>query len=224
VREAEVRAAVMIQPPEAAEVFTGGLADASPEVRRVASAGWMKAAGIPESAVPALVDALHDPEVQVRANAAHALSRLDALPPTAVPLLEECAADPNDGLRLNAAVALRGAASGAGAGTLRRLIEDPNTRVRLVAAGAVLSADPADPAAATAVAAALSDPALRLRRLGLDVVASLGDGGVAYLDALRRRSTEEEDASVRAELAALLTRLESVASASAEPAVPGRPG
>ena len=208
VREAAVRATALIQPPEAAEVFTSGLADASPELRKVASAAWMRAGGIPETAVPALVDALHDPEVQVRANAAHALSRLDALPPAAVPLLEECAADPNDGLRLNAVVALREGAPGAAAATLHRLIDDPNTRVRLVAAGAVLSADPADPAAAAVVVAALSNPALRLRRLGLDVVASLGDRGVAYLDALRARSAEEEDPAVRAVAVGLVTRLE----------------
>ncbi len=215
VREAAVRAAALIQPPEAAEVFTGAIADASAEVRKVASAGWMKAAGIPETAVPALVDALHDPEVQVRANAAHALARLDALPPTAIPLLEECAADPNDGLRLNAVIALREGAGGAAAATLHRLIDDPNTRVRLVAAGAVLSAEP-DDAAAAVVTAALSDPALRLRRLGLDVVASLGDGGAVFLDALRRRLEEEEDTAVRTEATVLVTRLEAVGSPVAE--------
>jgi HEAT repeat protein len=218
VREAAVRATTLIQPPEAAEVFTGGLADASPEVRKVASAGWMKAAGIPETAVPALVDALHDPEVQVRANAAHALARLDTLPPAAVPLLEECAADPNDGLRLNAVVALRGGAGGAAAATLHRLIDDPNTRVRLVAAGAVLAADPTDRAAATVVTAALSDPALRLRQLGLDVVTSLGDRGVLFLDVLHRRAAEEVEPDVRDGVASLITRLEAARVPAVEPA------
>jgi HEAT repeat protein len=210
VREAAVRAVAQIQPPEAAEVFTGALADASAEVRKVASAGWMKAAGIPETAVPALVDALHDPDVQVRANAAHALSRLDALPPAAVPLLEECAADPNDGLRLNAVIALREGGGGAAAATLHRLIDDPNSRVRLVAAGAVLAAEPADPAAAAVVTAALADPALRLRKLGLDVVASLGEGGVGYLAPLRQRLDDETDPDLRAAVAGLVARVEAV--------------
>jgi HEAT repeat protein len=209
VREAAVRAAAMTQPAEAADVLTGALADASPDVRKVASAGWMKAAGIPETAVPALVDALHDPEVQVRANAAHALSRLDALPAAAVPLLEECAADPSDGLRLNAALALQEGAGGAAVATFRRLLDDPNARVRLVAAEGVLTADPADPAAGAVVAAALADPMPRLRRIGLDVIGSLGDRGVGFLDALRGRSAEEEEPALLGVVTQLLAQLES---------------
>ena len=73
----------------------------------VASAGWMKAASIPEEAIPTLIEALRDPETQVRANAAHALGRLDALPAEAVTLLIGCTADSYDGLRMNAAVALK---------------------------------------------------------------------------------------------------------------------
>ena len=72
-----MRAIAMIQPPETAQAFIAGLKDASGDIRIVASAGWMKAAAIPEEAVPALVEALRDPEVQVRANAAHALARLE---------------------------------------------------------------------------------------------------------------------------------------------------
>ena len=53
------------------------------DIRIMASAGWMKAAAIPEEAIPALVEALRDPELQVRANAANALARLDALPAAA---------------------------------------------------------------------------------------------------------------------------------------------
>jgi HEAT repeat protein len=208
VREEALRAVAMIQPPEAAEAFTGGMTDASPEVRKVASAGWMKAAEIPEAAVPVLVEALRDPEVQVRANAAHALSRLEPLPAEAVPLLTECAADPNDGLRLNAVVALRGAPAGAGGEILHRLVEDPNSRIRLIAAGAVLAGDPTDAAAAAVVSAALSDPALRLRQVGLDVVTSLGEHGAVFLDILRGRAEAEDEPAVRGRLAELLARLE----------------
>ena len=80
VREQAMRAIAMIQPPETTQAFAAGLKDACGDIRMVASAGWMKAAAIPEEAIPALVEALRDPEVQVRANAAHALARLDALP------------------------------------------------------------------------------------------------------------------------------------------------
>ena len=108
VREQAMRAVAMIQPPETAEALDGrAQGRRARDIRMVASAGWMKAAAIPEEAIPALVEALRDPEAQVRANAAHALARLDALPAEAVPLLVECLSDPDDGLRLNAALALR---------------------------------------------------------------------------------------------------------------------
>ena len=205
----------MIQPPETADALTGGMTDASAEVRKVASAGWMKAAEIPDTAVPTLVEALRDPEVQVRANAAHALSRLESLPSEAVPLLVECAADPNDGLRLNAVVALQGSDSGSWGDVFHRLIDDPNSRIRLIASGAVLAQDPADAAATAVVTAALADPALRLRQVGLDVVASLGDRGGEFREAVRRRAEEEEDPALRDRAAGLLARLE----ASQAPAV-----
>ena len=70
VREQAMRAIAMIQPPETTQAFAAGLKDACGDIRKVASAGWMKAAAIPEEAIPALVEALRDPEVQVRANAA----------------------------------------------------------------------------------------------------------------------------------------------------------
>ncbi len=79
VREQAMRAIAMIQPPEAGQAFASGLKDADSEIRKMASAGWMKAANIPQEVIPAMVEALRDPEVQVRANAAHALARLDVL-------------------------------------------------------------------------------------------------------------------------------------------------
>jgi HEAT repeat protein len=164
VREQAMRALVMVQPPEAAEAFTAGLTDAAPEVRLVASAGWMRAAVVPEAAGPALVEALRDPEPQVRANAAHALARLEALPPGAVAALRECAADTNDGIRLNAALALRVVPPGEVAELMDHLLEDPNVRVRLVAAGAVLRANPADARAAAVVHAAADDPSPRVQQ------------------------------------------------------------
>jgi HEAT repeat protein len=158
-----MRALVMIQPPEASAAFESGLTDPTPEVRVVASAGWMKAAAVPATAAPALVAALRDPEQQVRANAAHALARLDDLPADAVTALRECAGDPNDGLRLNAVLALRLAPPAAVADLMGHLLSDPSLRVRLVAAGAVLGANPADERAAAVVLAAADDPNPRVR-------------------------------------------------------------
>ncbi|MDY3563452.1 HEAT repeat domain-containing protein [Gemmata sp. JC673] len=164
VREQAMRALAMIQPPEGAEAFTSGMSDPEAPVRLVASAGWMRAAEVPESAGSALVEALHDPETQVRANAAHALARLAALPPGAVLPLRECLSDPNDGLRLNAALALRLAEVAEVSDLMLDLLDDPNVRVRMVAAGAVLGSNPANTRAAAVVHAAADDPSPRVRQ------------------------------------------------------------
>ena len=145
VREQAMRAIAMIQPPETAEAFAAGLKDACGDIRMVASAGWMNATAIPEEAIPALVEALRDPEVQVRANGAHALARLDAIPAAAIPLLIECTADADDGLRMNAAMALKLAPAGAVVEVMQHLVADPNSRVRLIAASSLLSADSSNP-------------------------------------------------------------------------------
>jgi HEAT repeat protein len=204
-REQAVRALILIRPPELEEALTGAMTDPSPAVRKVATAGWMKADAVPDAAVAVLVEALRDPEVQVRANAAHALGRLDALPPAAVPGLTECAAHPNDGLRLNAAVALRNAPNATS--TLAGLIGDPNSRVRLIAAGAVLARTPDDAPATQAVVAALSDPSLRLRQVGFEVVAALGERAGGFRAALAERATHETDANLRARVEERLARL-----------------
>ena len=175
-----MRAVAMIQPPEAAEAFTGrddGREPRGPQggVGRVDEGGRDPGGGGPGpgrgAARPGGPGAGERRPRPVPAR--------DGLPAEAVPLLAECAADPNDGLRTER----RGGPGERGPGrpaadTLRRLVEDPNSRIRLIAAGAVLAEDPADAAAGEVVAAALADPALRLRRVGLDVVASLGDHGV----------------------------------------------
>lgn len=208
VREEAVRAIVLIRPPELEEVLIVGTTDPSPAVRKVATAGWMKAETVPETAVAVLVDALRDPEVQVRANAAHALGRLDELPPEAVPALAECAAHPSDGLRLNATVALRKAPNARA--VFHGLLDDPNARVRLVAAGAVLERTPDDKRAAPVVLAALSDPVLRLRQVALEVLAALDDRAESFRDALLARAAEEPDPDLRAGVGALLARFEPV--------------
>lgn len=172
VREQAMRALAVVQPPEAEEAFVSGLKDACPTVRLIASAGWTNAAAVPERAVAGLVDALLDPESQVRANAALALGRLDALPPAAVPLLLENLTDANVSLRMNAAVALRSAPFADTADALRHLLADPNARVRLAAAGAVLRSDPGDAAATAVATAALSDASPRVREAAAELLAN----------------------------------------------------
>jgi HEAT repeat protein len=218
VREQALRAMAYVQPPEAAAAFVDGMKDGNAEVRKMATAGWMKAASIPEAAVQSLVDCLRDPEVQVRANAAFAVSRLEQLPPAAVPLLTECVADPNDGLRLNAAVALKATPAEQTRDVWPRLIDDPNPRVRLVAAGAVLADDPDHAEAANVVTAALADPALRIRRIAVDVLASLGQAGKRFRERLKARVGEEQNEELRVKIDGLVAALD--APASTDPAAP----
>ena len=198
VRDQAMRAIAMIQPPETTQAFTAGLKDASASIRMVASAGWMNAASIPEEAIPALIEALRDPEAQVRANAAHALARLDALPSAAVPLLIECTADANDGLRMNAAMALKLAPTSSVDAVMRHLVADPNSRVRLIAAGRILAGEPTNAAACAVLTEALEDPALRVRKSALEFLESLDvAGGTSFQGALAKRAEQEGDPELK---------------------------
>ena len=193
VREQAMRAIAMIQPPETTEAFAAGLKDACGDIRRVASAGWMNATAISEEAIPALVEALRDPEVQVRANCAHALARLDAIPAAAIPLLIECTADANDGLRMNAAMALKLAPAAAVIDVMQHLVADPNSRVRLIAAGSLLAAEPGNTMAGAVLVEALEDPVLRVREAALDLLDSLGAGGMALLEELKDTDGQNQE-------------------------------
>jgi HEAT repeat protein len=184
VREQAMRAIAMIQPAETTEAIAAGLRDACADVRRVASAGWMKATDIPDAAIPALVEALADPEVQVRANCAHALARLEVIPARAIPLLIECAADANVGLRMNAANALRLAPAGAVIEIMQQLVADPNSRIRLIAAGSLLFSEPDHTQAGAVLVASLADPLLRVREAAQVLLESLGTKGAAFLEVL----------------------------------------
>jgi HEAT repeat protein len=175
-REQAIRAIAKIQPPEAIQAFAAGLKDASADIRKIASAGCIKTETIPEAAIPAMVEALRDPEPQVQANVARALSRLDVLPEDSIPALIACTADGGEVLRLNAAVALRRAPTNTVAETMRRLIDDPNPRIRLVAAGAVLTQSRTDAKASNVLAEALEDPAPSVRKAALDLLHSLEKG------------------------------------------------
>jgi HEAT repeat protein len=213
VREQAMRAIAMIQPPETTQAFLAGLHDASADIRQVASGGWMKAPAIPEEVVPALVEALRDPDTQVRANAAHALARLETLPAEAVPLLAACTTDPSDGLRMNAAMALRRAPPGAAAEDLQHLLEDANVRVRLIAAGALVSATPDHPRAGAVLAEALNDPSPRVRRAALELVESLGTAAAVFREVVEQRGRTEEESDLKD----MLTRLSERLAAQAEP-------
>jgi HEAT repeat protein len=222
VREQAMRALVMIQPPEIVTALAAGLKDASGEIRKVASAGLMKGAAIPPEVVPDLVVALRDPEVQVRANAAHALARLDALPAEAVDALIECTADPRDDLRMNSALALSKAPAARAGETLAHLIEDPNPRIRLIAARFALLQDPADAGAGAAVTSALADSTTKIRKAAIDLIESLGSNGAAWRDALKQQMVQEEDSGLREMLGGLIERLEDDArdKASSDSATP----
>ena len=209
-REEAMRALAVAQPPEAVEAFTSGLRDAEPQVRKLASAGWRKAAAVPDEAVPALIEALHDPEIQVRANAAYALGRLDPVPAEAVPLLAECAAHEDAGLRLHAALALQAAPGRAAADALHALLDDPNPRLRLIAARRVLAEDAGDPAAVAVVAHAMVGSAVEIRRSAADMLDAVGPAAGAILDALRGRSEPETDPDTRRFVAEAIERVERV--------------
>ncbi len=187
-----MRSIAKIQPPETMEAFAAGLKDVCGDVRMVASAGWMNATAISEQAIPALIEALGDPDVQVRANCANALARLDTIPATAIPLLIECTADANDGLRMNAAMALRLAPVGAMLDVMRHLVADPSSRVRLIAAGSLLSAESANTHAGVVLMEALEDPVLRVREAALELLESLGANGAAFVESLREHAGEPE--------------------------------
>ena len=220
VREQAMRALVMIQPPEIGPALSAGLKDASGEIRKVASAGLVKAAVIPPEVTPDLATALRDPEVQVRANVALALSRLDVLPTEAVPALIECASDPRDALRMNAALALSKAPPAWLGEILTHLIEDPNQRIRLVAARSLLSRDAGDASAGAVVTAAVADTTYKIRKAAIELIESLGSDGLAWRDALKQQEAREEDPGLRESLARLIARLDEDAGAKASPGSP----
>lgn len=174
-REEAMRAMAVAQPPEAAAAFTSGLRDAEAQVRKLASAGWRKAVAVPEEAIPALIEALLDPEIQVRANAAHALSRLETLPIEAIAPLAACASHSDAGLRLSAALALQGAKGRAATDALHALLDDPNPRLRLIAARRVLVEDATDAEAIAVVSDALASPTEGIRKAAAELMVAFPD-------------------------------------------------
>jgi hypothetical protein len=109
---------------------------------------------------------------------------------------------------MNAALALKVAPPGATGEVLQHLVEDTNVRVRLIAAGSLLPADPGNAQAGAVLAEALHDPAPRVRSAALELVEDLGTGGAAYLEALKKCHELEGTAESRDVVARLIKRLE----------------
>ena len=90
---------------------------------------------------------------------------------------------------------------------MRPLLEDANLRIRLIAAGSLLAADSGDAKAGAVLVEALSDPSPRLRKAALELVESLGAGGGAFLEDLKKREELEVEPELRDVVARLIERL-----------------
>ncbi len=71
---------------------------------------------------------------------------------------------------------------------MRHLVADPNSRVRLIAAGPLLFAEASDTVAGAVLMEALGDPALRVREAARELLESLGAGGAAFVTSLTGRN------------------------------------
>jgi HEAT repeat protein len=102
--------------------------------------------------------------------------------------LIECTADASDGLRMNAARALRLAPSQSVVEIMQRLVADPSSRVRLIAASSLLDAEPGNTAAIAALVESLEDPVRGVHEAARELLDSLGAAGVALIGALNDTS------------------------------------
>jgi hypothetical protein len=162
-------------------------------VRNLVSAGLVALPAVPAEAVPEFVEAWHDPETRVRANAVRVFLGVNPLPAEAVACLRECARDADDTVPLNAARVLRNVLPSEVQEVFTRLLDDPNARRRLLAAGALLAADPMNETAAAVVVATLRLAPPGLRRDVIELIAALGAAGRHFRDALVDQAGEEVD-------------------------------
>jgi hypothetical protein len=144
------------------------------------------------------------------------------LPEGAVAGLTECVADPDDAVRVCAARALRRAPPEVAEATFARLLDDPNPRIGLLAAGYLLGAAPGHPEATAVVADALREGPAGVCRAAVELVASLGEQGAAFLDALRDRAAAEPDPGLSDRMGEVIEQLERGAAEGKAPE-PGRP-
>jgi hypothetical protein len=79
-------------------------------------------------------------------------------------------------------------------------------RVRLIAASSLLSVEAKDNGAGAVLAAALGDPAPRVRKAVLELLESLGADGTDFRDSLKERLGLEEEAELHDALTALPQR------------------
>jgi len=96
------------------------------------------------------------------------------------------------------------------------LVADPNSRVRLIAAGFLLGAGQDDPTSIGVLMEALSDPAIRVRKSALELIETLGERATEFLEALKRRGDLEEDEDLRISIAQLIEHLGTSGAMSAE--------
>jgi HEAT repeat protein len=129
------------------------------------------------------------------------------VPDQAIPLLVECTADPDDGLRMNAVLALKAAAPEAVSQVVSRLIDDPNLRIRLVAANFLLVENPAEPRAGAVLVEALAEPAAGLRKRAMEAVESLGPQAADFLKVYQERLEVEVEPETRGQLVEMVERL-----------------
>ena len=124
-------------------------------------------------------------------------------------MLADCLSSEDGGLRLNAALALLAAPGRSAFDALRPLLDDPNPRLRLIAARRLLTEDPLDSHTAAAVASAVADPNPSIRKATADLLAALNSLAVpTVLTALRERLQVEQDRGPLDSLAAAVEVVE----------------
>lgn len=97
---------------------------------------------------------------------------------------------------MNAAMALSLASSGMVAEVMQRLVADPNSRVRLIAASALLFADSSNIDAGAVLIESLEDPALRVRAAAHELVESLGASSAAHVIGLNHGEQSPEGSAI----------------------------
>src|SRR6185436_20863275 len=114
---------------------------------------------------------------------------------------------PDAGLRLNAALALQAVPGAAAVEALRPLLDDPNCRLRLIAARRILATDGVDKEALQAVADALLVSLPSVRKAAADLLQSVPSVAPAILGLLQERNEHETDSEVRPFLTEALQQL-----------------
>ena len=68
---------------------------------------------------------------------------------------------------------------------MQHLLEDSNSRVRLIAASAILATEPANVVAGAVLVNSLNDPVILVREGALVLLDSLGEGGSTLIEATK---------------------------------------